>query len=151
MKLLFHTTTNEPARNGEARSARCPSALLQGIWATYPHCQTFTYAGLDSGNGCPSVKSGWSPKERRWLAIWSRRRWSACMIPKFFLNWQPFDDLNVISNDLWTLMIQNSAATPLSLMSLLRSRWYSANDDGKRRHLKTSSNDHHTRDLIYFF
>ena len=38
-------------------------------------------------------------------------------------------------------MLPNITAIPLSLMVLLQSRSYSANDDGKRRHLKMSSSD----------
>ena len=152
--LFFTLQQTNQLENGAARFARCPSALLQGIWVTYPDWQTFTYATLDSGKGSPFVKVvglfEQSPKERRGLATWSSRRWSAWMIPKFFfLNRQPLDNLKVISNDLWTLMIQNITAMPHSLMVLLRSWLYSANDNGKRRHLKMSSNDHRTLDILF--
>ena len=46
-------------------------------------------------------------------------------------------------------MIQNIRALPNSLMVLLRSLLYSTNDDGKRRHMKTSSNDHRTLDILF--
>ena len=46
-------------------------------------------------------------------------------------------------------MIQNITALPDSLMVLLRSLLYSTNDDGKRRHMKTSSNDHRTLDILF--
>ena len=46
-------------------------------------------------------------------------------------------------------MIQNTTALPDSLMVLLRSLLYSTNDDGKRRHMKTSSNDHRTLDILF--
>ena len=79
LRTLFFTLqqTNQ-LENGAARFARCPSALLQGIWVTYPDWQTFTYATLDSWkllvylSSHPKSAGGW----RHGVAEGGRLEWS---------------------------------------------------------------------------